>query len=351
MTASPQANLVYWYSHDDMPRDGGGLRAIAWHEALTELGFKTTIHPLRRVGSGVENLGVLRRVKKKLIPMPIEQQLGTLPPAHLNVITVPSVFGAAARTLPIESLVFDWMDLWSVNALTMGNSSLLSRPGGMLQSVYWSLRQRSLAKRPLVNTFAGFRDRSAVGLPDSGYWIPTPITAVRRDSFTFPKRPARIGFIGNFSYHPNAMSLRKFFNQYGEKIQSSGLEVVIAGFGSEVVRGWNVPATVVGPVESLSDFYHSIDAAIVPIDHGGGIKAKAIEAMAHGVPVFGTRHVRSGFDPRWASYITPLEKLFIGDDEVPPVPPISEFESQFSQHAFTNTVKYVLADSGKLKKQ
>lgn len=31
----PRANVVYWYCIADMPLEGGGLRAIAWHDALT----------------------------------------------------------------------------------------------------------------------------------------------------------------------------------------------------------------------------------------------------------------------------------------------------------------------------
>lgn len=353
MTRAPLANVVYWYGRDEMPKDGGGLRAIAWYEALTSLGYSTQIYPLRSVGSGVDNMSSLRRLKKQLIPMPLEQPLGTLPDADLNVITVPSVFGAASRSLPSHSLIFDWMDLWSVNARTMGTSSLLSTLGGILQSFYWSFRQRSLARRPLLNIFAGHSDKFAVGLNDHSpsYWIPTPITATSRAIKGLPGDRFKVGFIGNFSYTPNVMSLRSFFSRYTPQISASNIEILVAGLGSEVVRTWNVPAKVLGPVESLSEFYEGIDAALVPIDHGGGIKAKAVEAMAHGVPVFGTRHVISGFAPEWAQYITPVDRLFGDSVKLGPVPSKVDFDRQFSQAAFTAAVRSVLVASGKLTNQ
>ncbi|BCW11831.1 hypothetical protein NtRootA4_28940 [Arthrobacter sp. NtRootA4] len=103
-----------------------------------------------------------------------------------------------------------------------------------------------------------------------------------------------------------------------------------------------------GRVDSLPEFYGSIDAAIVPIDHGGGIKAKAVEAMAHGIPLFGTPHVVSGFDPEWADYIAPVDRLFDMPAKLPPSPARTRFDRQFSQDAFTNVIKRMLIDSGKL---
>ncbi|WP_223934269.1 glycosyltransferase family 4 protein [Arthrobacter sp. StoSoilB5] len=350
MVSTPKANLVYWYGLDEMPEDGGGLRAIAWYKALNELGFETTIHRLRSVGSGVQNLSYLRSLKKALVPMPLETRLDGLTSAELNVITVPSVFRSAARTLPLSSLVFDWMDLWSVNARTMGQSSFVSRPGGLIQSNFWSSRQRTLVRLPMANTFAGFDDRSSMGAGMDGlnYWIPTPISAPTLARKYPSAGRTRVGFIGNFAYPPNVMSLRSFFTKFNSNILDHQVEIVVAGFGSEVVKQWNVPATVVGHVASLSDFYNSIDAAIVPIDHGGGIKAKAVEAMAYGVPIFGTPHVSSGFAPEWAPYISGLENLFVNPTIFPPSPPRDEFENQFSQMAFTDTVRQMLVSAGKL---
>jgi glycosyltransferase involved in cell wall biosynthesis len=92
----------------------------------------------------------------------------------------------------------------------------------------------------------------------------------------------------------------------------------------------------------VPEFYRQIDAAIVPIAHGGGIKTKAVEAMAHGVPVFGTPHVASGFSPEWTRYIGEIEQLLEFDTQFPPVPLRSRFDEQFSQSAFELAVKETL---------
>ncbi|WP_454811345.1 glycosyltransferase family 4 protein [Paenarthrobacter nitroguajacolicus] len=346
--ATKKANLVYWYGLDEMPLDGGGLRALAWHAALSAIGFDTTVHSLRSVGSGVQNMGPIRSIKKKLIPMPISERLRQTPAADLHVITVPSVFLSAVRKIPNESLIFDWMDVWSVNARTVGNASYLSTPGGLLQSRLWAQKERSLVHKPYANTFAGYGDKTTLITNGAkGRWIPTPISAAGRQ----PRRMenagrTRVGFIGNFAYPPNALSLRSFFAKYEHQIRSTGMEFLVAGFGSEVVREWQVPATVLGPVESLADFYGQIDAAVVPVDHGGGIKAKAVEAMAYGVPLFGTPHVAAGFSPEWRKYISPLEDLFSSPRTYPTVPSRTKFDHQFSQESFTESVRELLRNRG-----
>lgn len=347
----PKANIVYWYGLEGMPRDGGGLRALAWYEALSQLGMETKICPLRSPIQTAQGDSLLRRAKKRLIPMPLKSSLPEMRDADVTVVTVPAVFDSAASTLDSDSLIFDWMDLWSVNSRTMGRSSLLSRPGGLLQSVYWAARERQLVRRPAVNVYAGYEDKLASSADGSapGFWVPTPITAVRSDKPKNESARLRVGFIANFAYPPNIMSLRDFFKEYGESFASREIDVVVAGFGSETVRTWGVDATVLGRVDSLSDFYRDIDAALVPIDHGGGIKAKAVEAMAHGVPVFGTRHVASGFSPEWAPYIGDIHELLKGQSSFPPVPTVRDFDQQFSQAAFNETVRTILSQMGNMK--
>lgn len=342
----PRANIVYWYGLQDMPKDGGGLRALAWYEALTNAGYETQIRSLRTAPRSKEDDSLLRRTKKRLIPMPLSASLPDMGDADVNIVTVPLVFRAAALRLDPATLIFDWMDLWSVNARTMGKSALASQPGGALQSAYWVSQERALVNRPAANVFAGYADkvRRLTHSSAPGYWVPTPITAnapVERRA-TVPAH-LRIGFIANFGYPPNIMSLRNFFREYGQECEARGIAVVVAGFGSEAVKTWGVNATVLGRVDSLKSFYQDIDAAIVPIDHGGGIKAKAVEALAYGVPVFGTRHVISGFSPEWGRYVGDFRDLLRDPPAFPSVPTSEEFSGRFSQSAFDASVGQVLS--------
>lgn len=315
-----KANIIYWYGLSKMPRDGGGLRALAWHQAMTELGFDSSIVALRPDNHGIAKKSPLRAMKQALLPMPFVSGLPPMRTADVNIITVPSVFASAASCLPNNSVIFDWMDLWSVNARTIGSSSWMSRPGGAIQSALWSRRQLRLMEQPSANVFAGYEDRLSTASDSAAhaFWIPTPIEASPVPRMPRQRTQFRVGFIGNFAYRPNVTSLRSFFDRYGRAFADNGIEVVVAGFGSDIVNNWNVSASVLGPVDSLQEFYGNIDASIVPIIHGGGIKAKAIESMAYGVPVFGTSHVKSGFSPEWGRYIHDINDLVSVNPVFPP---------------------------------
>ncbi|WP_307461050.1 glycosyltransferase family 4 protein [Pseudarthrobacter oxydans] len=347
-----RANIVYWYGQSEMPRDGGGLRALAWHKALTDLGYESTIHPLRKVDAGEGNQGPLRSLKKQIIPMPLQGRLPKLPASELNVITVPSVFASAARSHPQSTLLFDWMDLWSVNAQTMAHSSRSMRAGGLAQSSWWKVLESRLPLKPAGNAFAGHDDFLSMsrGHDVPSAWLPTPVEwpqrpgpEVRRQPPTLPRR---IGFLGNMNYAPNIVSLKKFLSQYADRLAPMGMELVVAGYGSEVVKTWTSMATVLGPVDDVADFYASVDAVIVPIDHGGGIKVKALEAMVHGVPVFGTEHVRSGFNPSFWEYIGDVNDLMKGGKATVKVAPARAVQSRFSETSFMDSVAELLGRSG-----
>ncbi|TFD32933.1 glycosyltransferase [Cryobacterium sp. TMT1-62] len=337
---------MYWYDSETMPRDGGGLRVLAWEEALRSLGYSVEIEGLNPRGPGSSRRpSLLTKAKRTLAPMPFSRVLPPLPASDLYVMTVPVVFKAAKQVIAREALIFDWMDLWSMNSRTMGASSFLSVPGGFTQSLIWKRRERQLPAKARFNTVAGYGDLTAIGRNAKAEWLPTP-------THTFSSRGhergpiQRVGFLGNFEYEPNEMSLRKFFRDFGHLLSENRLEIVVAGFGSERVRTWGVPATVLGSLDNLDSFYESIDAVIVPIDHGGGIKVKAVEALARGLTVFGTDHVRSGFSPDFGQWIRNIEELF----QAEPIDAAiarkelghSRLVSRFSQGAFTSSVDEIL---------
>lgn len=338
--ALPKANLVYWYNHKDMPRDGGGLRALAWHAALTELGFDVEIYPLRTVGAGTGEISITRRVKKSLIPMPLREGLPRMRQASVNVITVPSVFAAAAKGLDPATLVFDWMDLWSVNARTMARSSSVMLPGGVAQSMWWLGQELIMPKRAAVNTFAGYKDFSDVAKRSNvpSAWLPTPINrpVISRDSYA--NRHETVGFLANMNYPPNAMSIRRFLTTHAKSFESSKRRLKVAGYGSEVVKAWSNNIEVMGPLKNVDEFYGAVDAVIVPIDHGGGIKVKAVEAMMFGVPVYGTDHVKFGFSPEFWPYIGDLSAFMTSGTDLVTTPPAEVLDSHFSPTSFRSSI-------------
>ncbi len=339
-----RASVVYWFAGDRLRSDGGGMRVLAWQTALVDLGYETQILPLRVLGGNGRGGSVLSKAKRAVFPMPFEQQLPDVGSSDLVVATVPGVFRSAVRRVPKDRLLFDWMDRWSSSARSMKATSIVSRPGSALQAATWARREHRLPGMARGNAYAGYDDfermRSADG--SAHQWLPNPLPFVGGDTSRVPSRPKRVGFIGSLDYPPNEASLRQFFARYSQRLAEEGIEVVVAGFGSDRVRGWDVGATVIGEVSSPSVLYGRVDAAIVPIDHGGGIKIKAIEALSYGLPVFATEHVRLGFSPAFRDSILDLDALF--DRQVAPPGPLArtEFDSAFSQDAFTVVVERLL---------
>lgn len=344
VAAMRDANIVYWYGQSEMPHDGGGLRALAWHDALTSLGYRTTIYPLTSVEDGLGRRSRLRQAKKAIIPMPFQRAIPSLPHADLNVITVPAAFTSASKALPKSTLIFDWMDLWSVNARTMASSSNSLRLGGYVQSQWWKWLETTLPDAAAGNAFAGHHDFLSLSRNSTAAaaWLPTPVDWPNMPPSTGTGSIRRVGFIGNMNYAPNLVSLRKFLDEYAGRMQLLGLELVVAGFGSEVVNSWGANVTVLGPVDDVSDFYSRVDAAVVPIDYGGGIKVKAVEALVYGVPVFGTDHVRDGFSGAFRQYVRSLDDLMTGEVVLRPNPTSSVVREAFSQLTFQNGVKDLL---------
>jgi hypothetical protein len=335
-----KAKIVYWYEGEKMRLDGGGQRIVAWQRALTSLGFEPEVVGLWGIGGGVSRGERLSAAKQAFLPMPfIRKMPERATDADLVVATVPAVFGDAVRHIPRAQLIFDWMDLWSVNARNVGDSKWLSTPGGFAQSRLWARREKLLVTRSGSNVFAGYDDyehlREAAG--GRAAWLPNPVPP--QDSVRKRGRVRTLGFIGNLDYTPNRISLREFLEEYTPYLTSNQVELRVAGFGSDIVGTWGFPVTVLGQVDSVGDFYAQIDAAVVPIHHGGGIKVKAVEALSFDLPVFGTSHVQSGLSPEVRSLILPLEMLK-GPVEVKPGQPAgrSAFQARFSQEGFTECV-------------
>jgi hypothetical protein len=345
----PKASVVYWYAGSQMRLDGGGQRIVAWQKALETLGFECEIVGLRTIGGGVSRGALLSEAKRAVLPMPFTRKL---PPRarHADVViaTVPAIFGDAVSRVERDRLILDWMDLWSVNARNIGDAEWLSKPGGRIQSHLWARREKRLVTQAASNLFAGYADFEHMSRFAQGRaaWVPNPVP--ERGGTRRSGRIQTLGFIGNLDYPPNQISLRRFLDEYARHLQENNLRLSVAGYGSERVATWGFPVDVLGAVDSVEDFYAGVDAAVVPIQHGGGIKVKAVEALSFGLPVFGTEHVRTGLAPEMRALILPVERLKkpLGMD-VGKESAQSAFLKRFSQEAFTQSVATELRRLGR----
>ncbi|MET8416191.1 glycosyltransferase family 4 protein [Streptomyces sp. NPDC005134] len=272
--------------------------------------------------------------------------------ASVVVATVPAVFAsveesAAAR----QAVIFDWTDLWSSAASTFEGQGMASF-GARTQAARWRKRERTLSRAPVARTFAGFADaETLLGVRGGDSWLPTPVTGHTRCA-PQPEMAGgrRLGFIANLHYAPNRISLDKFLGDFGARLSGIGSRLVVAGPGSAEVDDPFGVVEPLGVVRRVEDFYQSIDAAVVPVEVGGGIKVKAIEALAHGVPVYGTRHVAEGFPPSLRPHISSLETLFDAT-HVPSMMPSEVWSSYFSVSAFNAGVARAVSVAGAARRE
>jgi hypothetical protein len=335
------AAIVYWFDEAGTIRDGGGIRAFAWRDALHSLGFDVNfVGLLPAPAEGDSAKGRLSSIKRSIMPLPFERKLPAFERANLTVLTVPGVFRSGARQLRGRPVILDWMDLWSDFAASSGDG-LLAKAGGYYQSGVWRKRERLIPGSATHNTYAGHHDY----LMQSGRsqaassWLPTPQPL--RTPRDVHRHPTRLGFIGNMNYAPNELDLRAFLAENAARLTAAGYEIVVAGFGSEKVSRWGFPIEVVGPVADTASFYEKVDAAIVPVSSGSGIKAKAVEALSFGVPVLGTHHVRNGFAPEFSPYILDIGMLLGSRPEELPIVPRELYTDRLSPAAFTRHVDMI----------
>ncbi len=95
-------------------------------------------------------------------------------------------------------------------------------------------------------------------------------------------------FIGSLDYRPNADAVRWFARSIlplvRARIPTAKLRLV--GKGSDRIQADGVEA--VGYVDDLAAEIASADVAVIPMRMGSGVRFKALEAMAAGVPVVST---------------------------------------------------------------
>jgi hypothetical protein len=346
------ATVVYWTAGDTLVADGGGNRALAWVKALTTLGYDATVMPILSEEPDLfeRREPIQSRAKRAIIPMPLMKKIPAgSTNSDLTIVTVPAVFKNALRTSGSTNLVFDWMDRWSVSSRSIGDASTMSRVGGRIQSGAWKFREKRYPSRVGVNSAAGYADYEwfrTNGSRPNVHWLPNPIDFLGRSGTRTPSASstARLGFLGNFNYIANTLSFRYFLEHMTDALTSNNVEMVVAGFGSDMVSSWGFPVTVMGEVATVAEFYDAIDVVVVPITHGSGIKVKAIEALAHGVPVIGTDHVRHGLVPSMRRFIQPMTTLSAPlNSEQLSMPSAHEFNAVFSEEAFRATVQTMLA--------
>jgi len=110
---------------------------------------------------------------------------------------------------------------------------------------------------------------------------------------TKPGPTLEIGFLGNFRWWPNQLSLRWFADQVLPYVKSP---LRINLFGHRGPRGWRNDVRIVehGVVGNIEQVWASCDILICPAFASGGVCVKFAEAVYNGMPVLATRQAARG---------------------------------------------------------
>lgn len=110
-------------------------------------------------------------------------------------------------------------------------------------------------------------------------------------------RNLRVGFVGGDS-NVNAEAMRWFLHEVWPVVNQLAIELHVYGNVCEKLRDQplDVGVTLHGLVSSLDVAYAHCDVMINPIIHGGGLKIKSVEALAHGKPLIASPEGAVGID-------------------------------------------------------
>jgi polysaccharide biosynthesis protein PslH len=124
-----------------------------------------------------------------------------------------------------------------------------------------------------------------------------PADAVVPSAVDVPERPVQpararaVGWLGTHEYSANVEGLVRFVEDAWEPLGREGLRLLVAG-GSPPPRVRaleHLPGVeVLGYVERLDELLGRLDAAVVPLWSGAGVKLKTLTFMAAGVAVAAT---------------------------------------------------------------
>jgi hypothetical protein len=288
--------------------DGGGRRVTAFRRALESVGA------VRLLAVGPNGPGAdarvlhspIHRAKRRLLPVPlrgpVERTLRQPPCTEPTLSLVPS---AHHWSLGCGPTWLDFPDLWSDVARNHARTvDPLSATFNRAQARIWAKREATESRQSAVTSAASWADRDRLGA--DAVWLPTPVA----DRFNTTRRPTAPGFrtcgmIANFDYPPNHDAYRRLTTEWLPLLTSAFERIVVAGFGSDSLPP-SPHIDILGPVSSVDRFYCNVDAVVAPMELGGGMKVKVVEAMMHGVPVIATDHSTEGLPPAIAAACSDL---------------------------------------------
>ncbi len=161
-----------------------------------------------------------------------------------------------------------------------------------LKSLRNGLRLRSLYKQSqgliYISPRDSFSDRRYLSKLSRVHILPNGVQQASSHTISFDPEGDFL-VTGNWAYAPNLEMLDRSIEILTDERIRKGRTLVIVGpnlnLSNLESRSW---IRYLGWVENVSDIYRGIYGLLAPIEQGGGVKNKVLEAIAHGIPVFGS---------------------------------------------------------------
>jgi polysaccharide biosynthesis protein PslH len=116
-----------------------------------------------------------------------------------------------------------------------------------------------------------------------------------------PENTSLLLFNGSFQYAPNREALENLLFKINPILQKKGFPYLILIMGLDIpenILTSSYPDTLIlGFVENLELYLMGCDVFLNPIQSGGGIKTKLVEALAYNLNAVSTEHGAIGVDP------------------------------------------------------
>jgi glycosyltransferase involved in cell wall biosynthesis len=111
--------------------------------------------------------------------------------------------------------------------------------------------------------------------------------------------PPSVGIIGTASWPPTEAAMHRLVHQVWPRVRDRAPEarLIVAGRGVDRLGLAGPGVEVVGEVASAAEFVGSLSVLAYPVPRGSGMKVKALEAIASGVPVITTACGAEGIVP------------------------------------------------------
>lgn len=116
--------------------------------------------------------------------------------------------------------------------------------------------------------------------------FPAEVSGAERQG---PDGPLRLLWLGGFDWPPNAEAMRWFGSLVWPLLDHDAVELDVVGRDPPPdVRSLLTGARFHGWVDDVEPYRSAADALIAPLQSGGGVRVKLVEAMADGLPVVTT---------------------------------------------------------------